>query len=91
MSVIFRPVGIVLGILGGIVAQKLFDFVWSKVDDQEAPDPEHREVQWSKFLIAMVVEGAIYRVIRGLIDHHSRRAFEGLTGTWPGEPRPEPE
>lgn len=57
MSLVFRPVGIVLGILGGMVAQKLFDFVWSKVDEEEAPDPEHRDVPWGKFLIAMVVQG----------------------------------
>jgi hypothetical protein len=91
MNLLFRPVGIVLGILGGMVAQKIFDFVWSKVDDEEAPDPQFREQNWVKFVVAMVVQGAIFRIIRGLVDHHSRRAFETLTGTWPGEPEPEPE
>jgi hypothetical protein len=91
MSLAFRPIGIILGILGGVIAQKLFDFIWAKVDDQEAPEPEHRDLDWGKFLVAMVVQGAIFRVIRGLVDHHSRRAFASLTGTWPGEEEPEPE
>ena len=30
-------------------------------------------------------------IIRGFVDHHSRRAFAGLTGTWPGQQEPEPE
>jgi hypothetical protein len=91
MQFIFRPIGIALGIAAGSVARKIFDFIWSKVDEEEAPNPEHREINWVKFIAAMLVEGAIFRLIRGFVDHHSRRAFAGLTGTWPGQKEPEPE
>ena len=87
----FRPIGIVLGIVSGLGAKKLFDFIWGKFDEEEAPNPEHRDVNWTKFIAAMLVEGAIFRLIRGFVDHHSRRAFAGLTGTWPGQEEPEPE
>ena len=43
-----------------------------------------------KFVAAMVVQGAIFRLIRGFVDHHSRRGWAGLTGTWPGQEEPEP-
>ena len=33
---------------------------------------------------------AIFRAIRGLVDHGTRHAFTRLTGSWPGEERPEP-
>jgi Protein of unknown function (DUF4235) len=91
MNLLFRPIGIVLGIVSGMGARKLFDLIWSRIDDEEAPNPEHRELNWGKFIAAMLVEGAIFRLVRGFIDHHSRRAFAGLTGTWPGQEEPEPE
>ena len=91
MNLLFRPIGIALGIVSGMGARKLFDLIWSRIDDEEAPNPEHRELNWGKFIAAMLVEGAIFRLVRGFIDHHSRRAFAGLTGTWPGQEEPEPE
>jgi hypothetical protein len=39
--------------------------------------------------VALALEGAIFRVIRGLVDRGSRRGFMRLTGTWPGEERPD--
>ena len=90
MSLLFRPIGIVLGIVAGMGARKVFDAIWGRISDEEAPNPEHREIDWRKFVAAMLVEGAIFRLIRGFVDHHSRRAFAGLTGTWPGQEEPEP-
>jgi hypothetical protein len=89
MQLVFRPIGIILGILSGIGARKVFDFLWDKIDEEEAPNPEHRDVNWVKFFAAMVVQGAIFRVIRGLVDHHSRRGYAFLTGTWPGQEEPD--
>jgi hypothetical protein len=37
------------------------------------------------------VQGAIFRAVKKATDHGTRRAFMNLTGTWPGEERPEPE
>jgi hypothetical protein len=59
-------------------------------DDQEAPHPKHRQIDWKKLIPALVLEGAIFRAVRGLFDHGSRRAFSKLTGSWPGEERPDP-
>jgi len=91
MSIVFRPVGIVLGIIAGMGARKVFDAIWGRIDDREPPHPDHREIRLAKLAIALAIEGAIFRLFRGFIDHHSRRAFAGLTGTWPGQEEPEPE
>jgi hypothetical protein len=91
MSLAFRPIGILLGLAAGVGARKLFEFLWGLIDDQEAPNPEHREIDWLRFIAALLVEGAIFRLIRGLVDHHSRRAYAMVTGTWPGQEYPEPE
>ena len=68
-----------------------FDRVWALIDDEEPPEPEHREISMPKLMVAMALQGAIFRAVRGIAEHGARRGFERWTGTWPGEPRPEPE
>jgi hypothetical protein len=87
----FIPVGIVTGLIGGIVARKAFERVWAVIDDQDPPGPEHRQARWPKLLAALALEGAVFRAIRGAVDHASRRGFARATGLWPGEERPEPQ
>jgi hypothetical protein len=91
VSAVFTPLGLIFGLLGGQLAKKVFDFVWGLIDDEEAPRPKHRDVPLAKLLLALVIEGAIARVVRGLIDHGARHGWAQLTGQWPGEERPEPE
>jgi uncharacterized protein DUF4235 len=91
MALAFRPIGILLGLAAGVGARKLFEFLWGLIDDQEAPNPEHREIDWLRFIAALLVEGAIFRLVRGLADHGARHGVHKLTGSWPGEERPEPE
>jgi Protein of unknown function (DUF4235) len=89
MNAIFTPIGLALGLAAGQLAKKIFDFVWGLVDDEEAPRPKHREIPLLKLLIALLVEGAIARVVRGFVDHGTRRGWARVTGAWPGEERPE--
>jgi hypothetical protein len=91
VKIAFMPIGIVAGLLAGQISKKLFDVVWSLFDDEEAPRPKHREIALAKLVPALLVEGALFRVVRGLVDHGSRQGFARVTGTWPGEERPEPE
>ena len=39
MGLLYKPFGILLGILAGLVGKKTFDFVWTKIDDREPPEP----------------------------------------------------
>jgi Protein of unknown function (DUF4235) len=91
MKFVFTPLSIGLALVAGQLSKKLFDVVWSAFDDEEAPRPKHRDVPLAKTAIALVVEGAIFRLVRGLTDHGARHAFAGVTGTWPGDERPDPE
>jgi hypothetical protein len=91
VNAVFTPIGIVLGLASGQLAKKIFDFIWSRFDDEEAPHPKHREIPFLKMLFALLVQGAVFRVVRGLTDHGARHGWHRLTGQWPGEERPEPE
>jgi hypothetical protein len=88
---LFLPVSIVVGVLAGLISKKLFDLVWGLIDDEEAPEPKHREIEVAKLVPALALEGAVFRLVRGMADHGSRQAFLRLTGSWPGEERPDPE
>lgn len=91
MNKLFTPIGLVLGLAAGQVAKKIFDKVWGLIQDEEAPRPKHREVPFATLILALLVEGAIARVVRGMVDHGTRHGWARLTGAWPGEERPEEE
>jgi hypothetical protein len=90
-KMIFLPVSVGSGLLAGLIGKKLFALIWGVIDDQEAPKPEHRNVRLLKLAVALLIEGALFSLIRGLIDHGSRHGFTRLTGAWPGDEEPEPE
>ena len=89
MNKAFTPIGLVLGLAAGQVAKKIFDKVWGLIKDEEAPRPKHREAPVVTMILALLVEGAIARVVRGMVDQGTRQGWRQLTGAWPGEERPE--
>jgi hypothetical protein len=91
VKLIYLPIGVLTSLLAGQVSKKVFDLIWRQIEDQEAPRPKHREIALGKLALALLIEGALFRLVRGVVDHYARRGFAGLTGSWPGEERPEPE
>lgn len=89
MKVLFIPVSIVTGLIAGIVARKGFERVWAVIDEEEPPAPDHRVAPTLKLVLALALEGAIFRVAKGYADHGARKAFASFTGRWPGEEEPE--
>jgi uncharacterized protein DUF4235 len=85
----FIPVSVGTGLLAGLVSKKIFDALWGMIDDEEPPEPEHRDVTWPKMLAALALQGAIFRVAKGIADHGSRIGYERATGVWPGEEEPD--
>ena len=91
MKAIYRPLGIILGLLGGQIAKKVFNVLWSKFDDQEAPKATQEEVSWARVLSVAAVQGMVFQVVRAAINRGGAKGFQHLTGVWPGEKRPEPK
>jgi hypothetical protein len=89
-KILFVPVGIAGGLVGGLVGKKLFDLAWSRISNEEVPAPDQREAPWAGLAAALALEGAIFRTTRGLVDHGIRVGFLRATGTWPGEEGPDP-
>jgi hypothetical protein len=89
MKIVFLPFSILAGLIAGFLSKKLFEAIWGLFDDEEAPEAHHREVSVLKLALALVIEGAIFRAVRGLVDHEARKRFHSVTGKWPGEEEPE--
>jgi hypothetical protein len=88
-KIAFTPVRLVISLLAGLVASKIFEFLWGRFANEEAPEPDQREISWPALVAAMLLEGAIFRLVRGVADRGTRVAFARTTGSWPGEEKPD--
>jgi Protein of unknown function (DUF4235) len=91
MKLIYKPFGIILGIFGGLVGKRIFNFVWTKIDDEDPPKATTQQADWVKILSAAAVQGMIFRSTRVVIDRYGAIGWHYLTGSWPGEKRPDPD
>jgi hypothetical protein len=91
MKLIYKPFGIVFGLLAAMVGKKAFNFVWTKIDDEDPPKATTEEVAWPKLLVAAALQGVIFKLIRVVVDRQGARGYQYLTGVWPGEKRPDPD
>lgn len=86
-KILYRPVGIVSSIVGGLIASLLFKQVWKRLapaDHADPPGPLQSEYPFKEILVAALVQGAIYSVVKAVIQRQGARGFERATGEWPG-------
>jgi hypothetical protein len=88
---IYKPFGIIVSILAGILSKKLCEQVWGLIDDEEPPKPTTKYSSLPKVLGAAAVEGVTFKVTRAAVDRAGARGFERLTGYWPGPKVADPE
>ena len=43
MKLLYKPFGIVLGIIAGLIGRQVFNFVWGKIDEEEPPEATTEE------------------------------------------------
>jgi hypothetical protein len=90
MSVIYKPIGLILGIVAGLLGRRIFDYAWEKIDDEEPPKGTTEEANWVKILGAAALQGVIFKTVRVVVDRYGALGWRHLTGVWPGEKRPDP-
>ncbi|MFE9252819.1 DUF4235 domain-containing protein [Streptomyces sp. NPDC007088] len=85
VKIAYKPVGLVLGAVSGMIAGAAFKQTWKVVEgDDDAPDATDEDRSWRQILLAAAIQGAIYAVVKATVDRSGAVATRRLTGTWPG-------
>ncbi|MFB7509197.1 DUF4235 domain-containing protein [Streptomyces broussonetiae] len=84
-KIAYKPVGLALGALSGMVASGLFKQAWKVLGhDEDAPDATDEDRGWSEVLLAATLQGAIFAGVKAAVGRAGAAATRRLTGTWPG-------
>ncbi len=86
LKVIYKPLGMVLSILGGVLASFLFTRVWKALaGEPEAPKATEAHRSWGDVLSAAALQGAVYGLVKAAVDRGGAEGFQRVTGAWPGD------
>jgi hypothetical protein len=89
MKLIYKPFGLLAGIIGGLLARRLFTTIWGAIDEREPPEATTEQASWPRVLGAAAVQGATFSVTRALVNRAGATSFAHLFGVWPGEREPD--
>lgn len=90
MKLLYKPLALIFGVIAARIGRGVFKSLWARIDKRDPPDPTTAETTWPKVVGAAALEAATMAGVAAVADRASARAFEHLTGVWPGEKRPEP-
>jgi Protein of unknown function (DUF4235) len=85
----YKPLGLIIGVLGGLIATAVFNKLWGLMAaGDEAPDATDASATWRQVLLAAVVQGAVFGGVKALTNRAGARGYQKVTGTWPGTGHP---
>ncbi|MDF9715302.1 DUF4235 domain-containing protein [Nocardioides sp. ChNu-153] len=87
-KLLYRPIGLVSSLLAGVIAGEIFQQVWKKAvptASDDAPRPLESEYPLREIILAAAVQGAIFSVVKALINRGGARVYQRATGDWPGD------
>ena len=83
-KVLYKPVGIALGAVGGALAGAVFQQVWKALGHEEsAPAATEEECRWGELLTASALQGAIFAVVKAIVERGGASGIRRVTGIWP--------
>ncbi len=84
MKILYKPFGIIAGLIGTRIANSVFKLIWSRIDDEAPPKATTADVSLPKVVGAAALEAATTAAIGAAADRAGARTFHHLTGIWPG-------
>lgn len=85
-KVAYRPVGLIGSLASAAVAGAVVKQVWKRVSKEEnAPEALQPEYRLRSILLFAAIQGLVFAVVKAAFDRGGARAFQKLTGSWPGK------
>lgn len=85
-KVVYRPVGLIGGLVAGALSGVIVKQVWKRVaKEDDAPQALESEYSLTQIILAAALQGLVFAVVKALIERGGARAFERVTGEWPGD------
>jgi len=85
MKLLYKPFGLIISVIGGILAGAIFKQIWKLVaHEDDTPDSTDVQKSWTEVLIAATLQGAIFALVKAAVDRAGAEATLKLTGVWPG-------
>jgi Protein of unknown function (DUF4235) len=89
IKLVYKPVGLLVSVFGGMLAGMVFKQVWKlAAREEDAPKATDAERSWMEVLAAAALQGAIYAVVKAALDRGAAQGIQRLTGFWPGKTPP---
>ncbi len=89
MKFLYKPFGIIAGLIAARIAKSLFTAIWSKVDEAPPPEPTAPSATFGKAVGGKALEAATMAGVAAATDRLGAKVFHHLFGAWPGKD-PEP-
>jgi hypothetical protein len=84
-KLMYKPLGAVASVVGGVLAGAAFKRVWKLfAHEEEAPRAIEAGRGWSEVLAAAALEGAIFGLVKAAAGRAGAVGFQRATGSWPG-------
>lgn len=81
MKILYRPLSLLISVLGGILAGAVFKKVWAAVSgEEEAPEATSPEHSTKEVLVAAVIHGAVFAGVKAAVDRAGAKGFKKITG-----------
>jgi len=75
-KLLYKPFGTVFGILGGILAGKVFGVIWKKISNEpETPAPLSEDYSTREVLIAATIQGAVFGLITTAVNRYGIKGY----------------
>ncbi|GAA1095566.1 DUF4235 domain-containing protein [Kitasatospora arboriphila] len=82
-KIVYRPVGMVVGALGGVLAGAVFKRVWKVAGHEDAPNATDEDRTWREVLLAAALQGAVFGLVKAALDRAGAVAVGKAAGHRP--------
>ncbi len=85
-TMLYRPFGLTGALGGGLLASIIFKQLWKRFapgDQDKPPTARGTEYPVKQIVIAALLQGALYSLVKTTIDRGGAHVFQRITGEWP--------